>query len=165
MRKNVILVRRSTVALRSCNLSEELAGKLFRYMDKSSLKELCNVSNKWMNLSFCNEKKNRDKNTMNTSQSSLQVLQSSCLVKTNAKALKKFSWIPRSMLKFNNMIRVFDTFWNLKCTVEILVFCWRNICHCQFSLRQHSQCSSQQYGFLGCMNIAGLVWNRSAGEN
>ena len=57
MRKNVILVRRSTVALRSCNFSLELAGKLFLYMDKSSLKELCNVSNKWMNLSFCKDKK------------------------------------------------------------------------------------------------------------
>ena len=40
------------MALRSCNFSLELAGKLFLYMDKSSLKELCNVSNKCMNLSF-----------------------------------------------------------------------------------------------------------------
>lgn len=41
IRKNVILVNRSTVDLRSINFSWLDAGKLFLYMDKSILSELC----------------------------------------------------------------------------------------------------------------------------
>lgn len=42
MRKNVILVRRSTVDLRSMSFSWLEAGKLLRYIDKSIRSELCN---------------------------------------------------------------------------------------------------------------------------
>ncbi len=53
IRKNVMLVRRSTVALRSWSFSELDAGKLLRYMDRSIRRELCRVSRSLMNLSFC----------------------------------------------------------------------------------------------------------------
>ena len=53
MRKNVMLVSRSTVALRSWSFSELDAGKLLRYMDRSMRRELCRVSSSLMNLSFC----------------------------------------------------------------------------------------------------------------
>ena len=52
MRKNVILVRRSTVAFRSCNFSGDDAGKLFLYMERSILSELCSVSRSLINFSF-----------------------------------------------------------------------------------------------------------------
>ena len=52
MRKNVILVRRSTVAFKSCSFSGDDAGKLFRYMERSILSELCSVSKSLINSSF-----------------------------------------------------------------------------------------------------------------
>ena len=52
MRKNVILVRRSTVAFKSCSFSGDEAGKLFRYMERSIRSELCSVSKSLMNFSF-----------------------------------------------------------------------------------------------------------------
>lgn len=57
MRKNVIEVSRSTVDLRSINFSWDEAGKLFRYIDKSILRELCNWSKSLTNFSFCNNNK------------------------------------------------------------------------------------------------------------
>ena len=58
MRKNVILVRRSTVDLRSMSFSWLEAGKLLRYIDKSIRSELCNWSKSLTNFSFCSAKKN-----------------------------------------------------------------------------------------------------------
>ena len=52
MRKNVMLVRRSTVDLRSCSFSGDEAGKLFRYMLRSIRSELCSWSSSLTNFSF-----------------------------------------------------------------------------------------------------------------
>lgn len=46
-------MRRSTVDLRSCSFSLELAGKLLRYMDRSMRSELCSWSSNLTNFSFC----------------------------------------------------------------------------------------------------------------
>ena len=48
----MILVRRSTVAFKSCNFSGDEAGKLFLYMERSIRSELCKVSRSLMNFSF-----------------------------------------------------------------------------------------------------------------
>ena len=52
IRKNVILVRRSTVAFKSCNFSGDAEGKLFLNMERSILSELCKVSKSLINFSF-----------------------------------------------------------------------------------------------------------------
>lgn len=52
IRKNVILVKRSTVDLRSISFSWLEAGKLFRYIDRSILSELCSWSSNLTNFSF-----------------------------------------------------------------------------------------------------------------
>ena len=52
MRKNVMLVSKSTVALRSCSFSGMEAWKLLRYMEMSMRSELCSVSSSRMNLSL-----------------------------------------------------------------------------------------------------------------
>lgn len=59
MRKNVILVRRSTVDLRSISFSLLDAGKLLRYIDKSIRNELCNWSRSLTNFSFYIDKKRK----------------------------------------------------------------------------------------------------------
>ena len=46
-------VSRSTVAFRSCSFSGLDAGKLFRYIERSILRELCRVSSSFMKRSFC----------------------------------------------------------------------------------------------------------------
>lgn len=55
IRKNVILVNRSTVDFKSISFSGLDAGKLFRYIDRSIRSELCNWSNSLTNFSFCIE--------------------------------------------------------------------------------------------------------------
>lgn len=52
MRKNVMLVNKSTVDFRSISFSGLDAGKLFLYIDKSILSELCNWSSNLTNFSF-----------------------------------------------------------------------------------------------------------------
>ena len=47
-----MLVKRSTVAFKSCNFSGDEAGKLFLYMERSILRELCSVSRSLINFSF-----------------------------------------------------------------------------------------------------------------
>lgn len=54
--KNVMLVRRSTVALRSCSFPDAETGKLFLYMFKSRRNELWRESRIVINLSLWNQK-------------------------------------------------------------------------------------------------------------
>lgn len=55
-----MLVNKSTVDLRSISFSWLDAGKLFLYMDKSILRELCSWSSSLTNFSFCKHDRRKD---------------------------------------------------------------------------------------------------------